>query len=396
MKKPRILHIFSKYRDFGGEEACFTLFTETLASLAEVEPFIYSTQELFDGNHGAFTKMRYMLHNKDVEHQLRELIARTDFDAWIIHNTFPAMSPVIYQVAMEQHAPIIHYMHNYRPTCLNGVFYRNNAPCFSCKNGHFLPGIIHSCWRNNPVFSALAAATLKKTHRMGTWQKLSAYVAVSNRQRQLLVESGIPAELIRTIPHFITATDVTPANHQGKNVLFSGRLTQEKGVMELIRAWELIAPQDKTLYIMGDGPLRAKLESYIAAHHLNSVCLTGFIPHKEQASIRNTCGLTVIPSLWEETFGMVILESWRHGAPVIVNPIGGLPELITHGENGWISDNTTVQALANALQTAIIHESQWQSMGLKGKQKLDTVFSKETWLTAIRQLFTDLGILPCR
>lgn len=90
---------------------------------------------------------------------------------------------------------------------------------------------------------------------------------------------------------------------------------------------------------MGDGPLRGELERYISSRHLESIRLTGFIPHEEQGTVRAACGLSVAPSLWEETFGMVVLESWLHGTPVIVTPNGGLPELITHGRNGWIARN---------------------------------------------------------
>lgn len=142
--------------------------------MADVTPFVYSTAELFQSPHGALTKMRYMLRNRDVEEKLRECLRRDRYDAWIIHNTFPAMSPCVYGLALEQSVPVIHYLHNYRAGCLNGVFYRDGFPCFSCKNGNYLPGVLHACWRGSAAYSALAAATLYKTRRMGTWNRLSS------------------------------------------------------------------------------------------------------------------------------------------------------------------------------------------------------------------------------
>ena len=162
---------FQPLRRGWGEEICFHAITEALGAIADVTPFVYSTEELFHSPHGALTKMGYLLHNRDVEQKLRECLRENRYDAWIIHNTFPAMSPCVYELALHQPAPVIHYMHNYRSGCLNGVLYRDGAPCFSCQDGNYFPGIMHACWRKNAAYSSLAAAVLYKTRRMGAWSR---------------------------------------------------------------------------------------------------------------------------------------------------------------------------------------------------------------------------------
>ena len=87
-----------------------------------------------------------------------------------------------------------------RSGCLNGVFYRDGAPCFSCQGGNYLPGIMHACWRKNAAYSSLAAAVLHQTRRMGAWSRFSSYIAISRRQRELLIQTGIPEDKIRVIP----------------------------------------------------------------------------------------------------------------------------------------------------------------------------------------------------
>lgn len=396
MDCPHILHIFSRYGEIGGEEICFHSMTEALNSVAGVTPFVYSTAELFQSPYGALTKMRYMLHNRDVKQKLRECLRKNHYDAWIIHNTFPAMSPCVYALALQQSVPVIHYMHNYRVGCLNGVFFRNGAPCFSCKNGNYLPGIIHACWRGNAAYSALAAAALYKTRRMGIWNRLSSYIAVSRRQRELLIRAGIPENKIRVIPHFIRQKTSVPEspypNLPRRDVLYAGRLTWEKGVFPLVQAWERLSPPGRILYLMGDGPLRGELEHYLSSRHLESIRLTGFLPHEEQGVVRAVCGLTVAPSLWEETFGMVVLESWLHGAPVIVTPRGGLPELITHGRNGWITREPSADALAETLDSALKEEERWPSMGAHGQALLSSTYSPAAWLRSIGSLLEELRV----
>ena len=101
MQRPRILHIFSRYGEVGGEEICFHAITEALGAIADVTPFVYSTEELFHSPHGALTKMGYLLHNRDVEQKLRKCLRENRYDAWIIHNTFPAMSSCVYELALH-------------------------------------------------------------------------------------------------------------------------------------------------------------------------------------------------------------------------------------------------------------------------------------------------------
>ena len=141
------------------------------------------------------------------------------------------------------------------------------------------------------------------------------------------------------------------------------------------------------LYLMGDGPLRGELERYISSRHLESIRLTGFIPHEEQGAVRAACGLS-----WEETFGMVVLESWLHGTPVIVTPNGGLPELITHGRNGWIAQKPSVESLAETLRTALKEEERWPSMGAHGQQLLSSTYSPAAWLQSMEALLGELHV----
>lgn len=157
------------------------------------------------------------------------------------------MSPCVYELALHQPAPVIHYMHNYRSGCLNGVFYRDGAPCFSCQGGNYFPGIMHACWRKNAAYSSLAAAVLYKTRRMGAWSRFSSYIAISRRQRELLIRTGIPEDKIRVIPHFIRQNPAPAAGQPRRDVLYAGRLTQEKESCNWFRRGNSYPPRPHSL-----------------------------------------------------------------------------------------------------------------------------------------------------
>lgn len=384
----RILNIFSRYQQFGGEERFFYSLAEALAPIAEVHNFVYSTEELML-NGGPVKRACSMLNNKLISDRLNKL-QPDHYHAWIIHNTFPAMSPAVYAAALKQNIPVIHYMHNYRMGCLNGLYYKNGTPCFKCSGGNFTHGILNRCWNDRMDMSVMAAATLFKTRRMGTLSRLSAYIAISNRQRELLIQTGIPENKLRIIPHFSTGNH-QPLQTLGKNILFIGRLSPEKGVLNLLKAWKKAGITDRSLIIVGDGPERATLESYITRHALSGVRMMGFIPAAQHQTIRQECGLTIIPSVWEETFGLAVLESWEQGMPVLVTPCGGLPELVTHHRDGWVAQGTSPEALCSMLQTALAAEEQWSEMGQEGLHKTRTTYSLGPWREKMQQLFTDLS-----
>ena len=154
----------------------------------------------------------------------------------------------------------------------------------------------------------------------------------------------------------------------------------------------IIPPDEGKVYLKDQDVTSTPGSRYVASRRLESIRLTGFIPHEEQGAVRAACGLAVAPSLWEETFGMVVLESWLHGTPVIVTPRGGLPELISHGRNGWIAREPSADALAETLSTALEEEERWPSMGAHGQQLLSSTYSPAAWLQSMGSLLEELRL----
>lgn len=127
MPEFRILSIFNRYLQYGGEETMAAKIAETLSQKALVREYNYSTQEWLDA--GKFTAPFRGLKNRHVIRQLRLLQREYKFDFWLIHNVFPAMSPAVYREARRLNVPVIHMLHNYRFGCLNGLLFREGREC---------------------------------------------------------------------------------------------------------------------------------------------------------------------------------------------------------------------------------------------------------------------------
>lgn len=390
----KILHIFSRYQQYGGEEAFFYQMTNALSDMATVDTYVYSSEELW-GN-GIISRLAAPLRMWDNNVVAQELLRRQQefqYDVWIVHNTFPAMSPSVYRMMQTCGVKVIHYVHNYRFGCLNGLMYRDGKQCSLCTQGKFWHGVVHACWRGSYFQSFVGAAVLQRTRQLGVLYRCAHYIAVSQKQAMWLREFGVPSEKLTVIPHYCALLEHEEWSEEKKNVLFIGRLSSEKGVLNLLCAWEELCKEellikDRQLFIMGDGPQRASLEQFVEEKEIKNVCFLGFLSTKEQSVIWEKTGLVLIPSLCEETFGLTVLEAWNHLCPVVVSPCGGLPELINEGVDGWVASDGSAKALLVSWRKALQSFSYWQKMGRAGREKIHTQYSLARWRDSIKEVIS--------
>jgi len=145
---------------------------------------------------------------------------------------------------------------------------------------------------------------------------------------------------------------------QRRNLIgYIGRLTEEKGVMNFVLAIPSIADKrdDVEFLIGGDGHLRGKIESELKNDRLSEkVTLTGWIPHEQLTDFFNNLKVLVIPS-YTESIPIVALEAMACGTPVLAAPVGGVPDVITDEENGFILKDNSPQCIADAVLRALEH-----------------------------------------
>lgn len=168
-----------------------------------------------------------------------------------------------------------------------------------------------------------------------------------------------------------------------KTILFAGRLIPDKGVMELLEAFELVKQQipDVRLVICGasinapqgdmktpyEHVLRRKVASMQAGE---SVHFTGYVPNKDLGKYYVDANVVIFPSLCKESFGMVALEAMRCGTPVVASRQPGFEELIAPGENGFLVDDPrNAQSLASAILSILQDSKLAQNMGRIGRER---------------------------
>jgi glycosyltransferase involved in cell wall biosynthesis len=387
LKSLHILQIFNRYLEYGGEEGSVARIAGTLGEQFKLQTFYGSTDEQLARPFGKWRMPGWMIKNRRVLDELRDFQARENFSLWQIHNVFPAVSIAAYELAFELGVPVVQYLHNYRFGCAGGTNFRNGSVCTDCRPGHNLPAIRHRCWRGSLPATLAMTNALRRFWQLDPARSIHAFIAISEAQKNHHVEIGLPAERIHVVRHFLDAgPEPVHSPPPDGDVLFLGRLVEEKGLHLLLDAWARVDSHGRTLRIVGDGPLQPALRQKIDSMGLKNVALEGFVPRELHDALWRRAAFFVAPSVWLEPFGMVVLEAWRQARPVLATNLGSFPEMIRHGETGWLAEPTP-DAFAATLQAALDAKDSCSAIGRAGRSELLDHYNKDRWLGEVSRVY---------
>lgn len=161
---------------------------------------------------------------------------------------------------------------------------------------------------------------------------------------------------------------------EGKNfILFSGKLTKYKGVRYLIQAAKSI---DGIIGIAGDGPERKNLEAQVKEQNLKNVMFFGFIDDYELVKLYYRADVCVVPSVWDEPLGLVVLEAMATKTPVVVTRKGGIPLAVKDGVNGFFIRPRNSKEIVDKVSLLLKNESLRKKIGERARQ---TILERFTW-----------------
>ena len=251
-----------------------------------------------------------------------------------VHNTFPLLSAAVLYACRDARVPVVATIHNYRLACANGAFFRNGAVCHDCADGLPIPAVLHGCYRGSRTATAPVALAMS-LHRQAWRSLVSAYIFISASQRNLLQGSGLTPDRV-----FVRYNLIPRRSRQRMartpTVVYAGRLDEAKGVRLLMAGWDgyraKAGEPGLNLVIAGGGPLGDEVAAWASTRP--SVEMTGTVSSDRCAELISRARAVVLPSAWEETFGLVAVEAMAAGVPPIAAGHGSFTELITPGVDG--------------------------------------------------------------
>jgi glycosyltransferase involved in cell wall biosynthesis len=408
-----ILVVHNRYRVRGGEDGVF----ETECRLLEeaghrVVKYEKSNRDIPDRGGRLGLALRTIWNPRSYR-EIRAIIRAEKPDVVHCHNTFPLVSPSVYWAAAREGVPVVQTLHNYRLACLNGYLFRDGKVCEKCLGRTPWCGLRRRCYRGSLGGSHALFAMLAVHRVFGTWRrKVTRYIALTDFAKAKFVEAGLPADKIVVKPNAFAPEPVVsslksqvssrscglrPATcdaAEGGRVVYVGRLSPEKGVDILLRAWALLFNgsggadhpnsshsiqhsafriQHCSLTIVGSGPEEDALRSLTDELGLSdSVRFAGALPREQALAELSSASLLVFPSLWYETFGLTILEAASQGVPAVVTGIGCHASLVQDGVTGRHVPSGDSAALAAALRELLADPAELRRMGAAARAAFES------------------------
>jgi glycosyltransferase involved in cell wall biosynthesis len=301
--------------------------------------------------------------------RLRKVMRSTQFDVAHFHNTFPLVSPAGYYAAHRPGLAVVQTLHNFRLICPGATLFRDGKVCEECiDRGSFVPAIVHSCYRQSRPATVAVTAMLATHRAAGTWDRMvDVYIALSDFARGRLVAGGLPEERVVVKPNFVSP-DPGQGDGHGGYALYVGRLSEEKGVRVLARAWHLL--DGIPLLVAGDGPLSGM------EWPKNVECL-GREPRERVLALMQSANVLIFPSTWYECAPMTILEAFACGLPVIGSDLGSTAELIDDHRTGLLFRPSDAEDLARQVRWAFSHPEEIRAMRAAARQEYLTKYTAE-------------------
>jgi glycosyltransferase involved in cell wall biosynthesis len=308
--------------------------------------------------------------------KIRHALQTVKPDVVHVHNSFPLLSPSIYH-AIGRRAARVLTLHNYRLFCPAGIPMRAGQICTECLDCRSVwPSLQYGCYRDSRIATLPLAANVALHRALGTWQnEVDAFIALTEFQRTTLTAAGLPSLKIYVKPNYFPGNPpVVPWVNRGTYAVFAGRLSEEKGVVALVKAWIAWGPDAPELRIIGDGPLRGKLENAATG---SSIRFLGQLPVDETIRQIAHARLQLLPSECFEGFPMVVREAFAVGTPAAVSNLGPLPSIVKHGINGVVFEAANPHSLLNVVRNAWQTPGLLEQLGTGARKSFETLYTED-------------------
>ena len=300
-----------------------------------------------------------------------------------IHNLFPNIST---QWLTEYSGAIVASLHNYRPACSAATLSRDGHDCQLCPTHSSIQAVLHRCYRNSRIATIpIAIRTRHGATGDPLLRRANVVLAPSPTMRSTYEALGV--EGIRVLYQPTDPLKSTRAATDQRQVvdewLFVGRLTPEKGIVPLVKAW----PADRSLTVIGDGPLLTSLRRESDMRAL-PITFAGFVSEEERdAAMGRATGL-IFPSQWREGAPAVYAEALARGLPVIALKGNAVADMVSDHSTGVVIDALDIKMLGAAMDRIRRDRPSYTHRCLAVHRRLFTV---DAWLRELLKVYHEAG-----
>src|SRR5215472_6465443 len=387
----KILLVHNRYRSAApsGENRVVDQEGEALAALGhEVAGFGRSSDEIEQWSPAKKASLPgRSVWSRETRRDLAAVLREHRPEVVHVHNTFPLLSASVLSACRDARVPVVATIHNYRLACANGTFFRHGAVCHDCADGQPIPAVVHGCYRGSRAATAPVALAVS-LHRQAWRSLVSAYIFISASQRDLLQGVGLAPERVFVRYNLIPGKD-RPRMTRTPTVVYAGRLDEPKGVRLLMAGWDSYLGKSgepgQNLIIAGGGPLGDEVAAWASVRP--SVEIVGMVRSDRCAELISGARAVLLPSIWEETFGLVAVEAMAAGVPPIAAGHGSFAELITPGVDGMLFTPGDPGALGLAIADVEANPQRYETYGDQARKTYEQRFDPRQSVTELLDIY---------
>ncbi|MEZ5651343.1 MAG: glycosyltransferase [Burkholderiaceae bacterium] len=331
-----------------------------------------------------------IIYSRHARRQAKRIIEAANVRLMHAHNVYHHLSPSVFAAATAADVPVVLTLHDYKLICPAYNMLANGEVCEACKGGRLHNVVRNRCIKGSIALSGLIAVE-SAVHRItGAYQRhVNRFVSPSQFLIDKCVEFGWDRDRFSLVHNSIDAHEHELADQVGTRFVYIGRLSHEKGMTTLIDA---ATRSGVGLDVVGTGPLDQALRRQVADSNADIV-FHGFQTGQALWDILRGARALVLPAEWYENAPISVLEAYATGKPVIVAAIGGLPEMVAHGQTGLVFESRNADALADALsQLAAAPDSNVREMGMAARARAETDYSPRRQGERLEQIYAEFGV----
>jgi glycosyltransferase involved in cell wall biosynthesis len=334
-----------------------------------------------------------VVYSLQARRNVERLIKDTRPDMAHLHMIDHQLSPSILPAFRKAGIPVVQTVHTYKAVCPSYRFFimHQKRICEKCLHGAFHHAILSRCHKQSLPASALLALEASVHAVFGFYKRyIDLFLVPSVFMGKKMAEGGYAPSKIRHLPYTIRMEDYPVRTDSDGYYVYCGRLSEEKGIETLVRAVDGAGP--RRLKIIGEGPMRPKLEALARGMGLSNVEFTGSLGGKALQKEILGAEFVVVPSEWYENSPLVIYEAFTMGKPVVGARIGGIPELIEHGKDGFLFEAGHSGDLRKTIRIFLDHPGLASRMGRAARLKAEKTFEPEIHYNCLMQLYEEAVI----
>ncbi len=324
----KILIIHTKYHLAGGEDAVVAQEAELLKQQYEVEVLYFQNHT---GIRGLF-QFLISIWNINASRKVRLKIKQFQPDVVHLHNFHFASGPLIIRTVKKMGVPLVQTLHNYRLLCPSAILLHNNQLFLDSLHQEFpWSAIRKSVYRNSSVLTFWLAIVFWFHKKIGTFKKVDKYICLTEFSKQLIEKSKLEIEPQQLVvkPNFVKRVQKIQVAVRKNHFLFVGRLSEEKGIDVLLRAFE---NSEFVLKIAGNGPLEEMVKQ--KANECTNIIYLGSLNGQQVNEELSISQALILSSICYEGMPMTILEAFSAKTPVIASNLGAMSTIVKHQNNG--------------------------------------------------------------